>query len=128
MLQGFGTLADGRIYLSYHLSKAAISGGVTTVPAGLRERLQGSCKIRTADGVETGTLVARGGCAWGLGPALRSQRARPGDHMVLLVDLGQESAYVYLGERDLLDTLIESLSLQVAETWESESLATVNDA
>ncbi len=123
VLRGFGTLADGRIYLYYRLSKAAISGGVTTVPAGLRDRLQGSFMIRTPDEVESGKLVARGGCAWGLGPALRNQRACPGDHMVLLLDMEQESAHVYLGERDLLDTLIESLSLQVAETWKLESLA-----
>ena len=124
VLRGFGTLADGRIYLSYRLSKAAISGGVTTVPAGLKERVQGSYGIRTADGLEVGKLVARGGCAWGLGPALRNQRARPGDHMVLLLDLEEQFAQVYLGERDLLDTLIESLSLQVAETWNVETLTT----
>ncbi len=125
VLRGFGTLADGRIYLLYQLSKAAIAGGVTTVPSGLKHRLGGNFRIWTADGVESGTLVTRGGCAWGLGPALRGQNARPGDHMVLLVDLQQQSARVYLGERDLLDTLIESLSLQVAETWKSEDLAAV---
>lgn len=123
VLRTYGTLADGRVYLSYRLSKATIAGGVTTVPAGLKERVQGSFTIRTADGVESGRLVARGGCAWGLGPALRGQRARLGDHMVLLVDAEQGSAHVYLGERDLLDTLIESLSLQIAETWKSENLA-----
>ena len=123
VLRGFGTLSDGRIYLSYQLSKAAISGGVTTVPSGLKQRVEGSYAIRTADGIVSGRLVARGGCAWGLGPALRNQRARPGDHMVLLLDLEEGSAWVYLGERDLLDTLIESLSLQVAETWKTESLA-----
>jgi sigma-70-like protein len=117
VLRAFGTLADGRVYLSYRLSKAAISGGVTTVPAGLRERVEGCYQIRTADSAESGKLVARSGCAWGLGPALRNQRARPGDHMVLLLDLDQKTGHVYLGERDLLDTLIESLSLQVAETW-----------
>jgi hypothetical protein len=127
VLRGFGTLADGRVYLSYQLSKAAIAGGVTTIPAGLKQRLGGDFRIRTAEGVESGKLVTRGGCAWGLGPALRSQRARPGDHMVLLLDMEEESACVYLGERDLLDTLIESLSLQVAETWKSEDLAAVSE-
>lgn len=127
VLRSFGTLADGRVYLSYQLSKAAISGGVTTVPAGLKERLQGSFQIRTADGEEAGKLVARGGCAWGLGPALRSQRARVGDYMVLLIDGERGSADVYLGERDLLDALIESLSLQVAERWKTEDLATVSE-
>ncbi len=127
VLRGFGTLADGRIYLTYELSKAAIAGGVTTVPAGLKQRLGMDFRIWTADGVEVGKLVTRGGCAWGLGPALRSQRARPGDHMVLLLDLEEESARVYLCERDLLDTLIESLSLQVPETWKSEDLAAISE-
>ena len=127
VLRGFGTLADGRIYLTYELSKAAIAGGVTTFPAGLKQRLGMDFRIWTADGVEVGKLVTRGGCAWGLGPALRSQRARPGDHMVLLLDLEEESARVYLCERDLLDTLIESLSLQVPETWKSEDLAAISE-
>ncbi|MHB8901080.1 MAG: sigma factor-like helix-turn-helix DNA-binding protein [Thermoguttaceae bacterium] len=127
VLRGFGTLADGRVYLLYQLSKAAIAGGVTTVPAGLKQRLGGDYAVLTADGDAAGKLVTRGGCAWGLGPALRSQRARPGDHMVLLLDPHEESAHVYLGERDLLDTLVESLSLQVAETWKSEDLAVVSE-
>ena len=127
VLRGFGIFADGRIYLSYRLSKAAISGGVTTVPAGLKQRVEGSYRICTADGVESGKLVARGGCAWGLGPALRNQHAHPGDHMVLLLDSDREAAHVYLGEPDLLDTLIESLSLQVAETWNAESLAAATE-
>ena len=127
VLRGFGSLADGQIYLSYRLSKAAISGGVTTVPAGLKARVEGCYKILTADGVESGKLVARGGCAWGLGPALRNQRAHQGDHMVLLLDRERETARVYLGEPDLLDTLIESLSLQVAENWDAERLTATTE-
>jgi hypothetical protein len=112
VLRGAGTLGDGRLFLCYKLSKAAIAGGVTTVPAAIKARLAGRFTIRTPDGAEAGQLVARDGCAWGLGPALRSQHARPGDHMVLLVDTESLLAEVYLGEQDLLDTLVESLQLR----------------
>ncbi len=114
VLRGAGTLGDGRLFLCYKLSKAAIAGGVTTVPAAIKARLAGRFTIRTPDGAEVGQLVARDGCAWGLGPALRSQHARPGDHMVLLVDTETHLAEVYLGEQDLLDTLVESLQLRQA--------------
>lgn len=112
VLRGAGKLDDGRLFLSYKLSKAAIAGGVTTVPAAMKADLAGRFTIRTVDGAEVGQLVARDGCAWGLGPALRSLHARPGDHMVLLLDNEAKRAEVYLGEQDLLDTLVESLSLQ----------------
>jgi hypothetical protein len=58
--------------------------------------------LRSADGRKVGTLVARSGCAWGLGPALRSGKAREGDHLVLLCDPARHEARVRIGDETVL--------------------------
>lgn len=106
VLYDFGETDTGQAYLIYRLSKAAISGGVVTVPAAMKERLEGRFSIRTADGADCGTLVAKSGCAWGLGPVLRSQQAKPGEYLVILFDLSDHEALVRIGGEELLDTPI----------------------
>ncbi|MCL4190128.1 MAG: hypothetical protein KJZ87_00175, partial [Thermoguttaceae bacterium] len=106
VLYDFGETDAGQAYLIYRLSKAAISGGVVTVPAAMKERLEGRFSIRTADGADCGTLVAKSGCAWGLGPVLRSQQAKPGGYLVILFDLSDHEALVRIGGEELLDTPI----------------------
>jgi hypothetical protein len=103
VLYDFGETDSGHSYLIYRLSKAAISGGVVTVPAALKERLEGRFHIRTLEGEDCGTLVAKSGCAWGLGPVLRSQQARPGGYLVILFDLSDHEALVRIGGEEILD-------------------------
>ena len=83
VLRRFGRTDDGKVYLAYQLSKAAISGGVITVPAAMKEQVRGRYAIRTPNGDKAGTLVSKNGCAWGTGPrAPRPQgpaRRQPAD-------------------------------------------------
>lgn len=107
VLKSYGTIDDGRVYLAYRLSKAAISGGVITVPAAMSEQVRGRFAIRTGEGEAAGTLVSKNGCAWGLGPVLRGQDAEPGDHLLILFDMGQHEAQIYIGDENILAPLSE---------------------
>ncbi len=97
VLTQFGETEDGKVYLGYRLSKAAISGGVITVPSAVKARIGGRYRLRTHDGNDAGTLVSKNGCAWGLGPALRGQAAEPGDEVLLLFDLDAGEAVLHVG-------------------------------
>lgn len=107
VLKSYGATDDGRVYLAYRLSKAAISGGVITVPAAMSDRVRGRFAIETADGEASGTLVSKNGCAWGLGPVLRGQAAEPGDHLLILFDLARQQAQIYIGNEDILAPISE---------------------
>ena len=115
VLRGAGTLGDGRLFLSYKLSKAAIAGGVTTVPAAIKARLAGRFTIRTPDGAEVGQLVVRDGCAWGL-----SDLPFAASTLVPATTWSCSSTPKHTWprftweNRDLLDTLVESLQLRQA--------------
>jgi len=102
VLAGSGQTDDGRLLLAYRLSKAAIAGGVLTVPAHLRGRITGRFSLLTASGASVGTMVSKNGCAWGLGPALRGQAARPGDHLLMLLDAARHEARIRLGDAGML--------------------------
>jgi hypothetical protein len=105
VLQEFGTTADGQAYLAYRLSKAAISGGVVTVPVALRSKLEGRFAIRTPDGGQCGTLVAKNGCAWGLGAVLRLGRAEAGDYLLLVFNIAQGEVIARIGGDEVLDSV-----------------------
>lgn len=105
VLRSYGQTDDGRIYLAYQLSKAAISGGVITVPAAMKVAVEGKFLIRTADGQESGTLVSKNGCAWGLGPVLRSHNAQPGEHLIILFHTLDHEALISIGDENLLASL-----------------------
>ncbi len=98
VLQDFGRTENGRIYLAYKLSKAAISGGVITVPAAMKDQVQGKFAIHKAGGQRAGTLVSKDGCAWGLGPVLRGEGAAPGDRLMILFDTSQRVAQIHIGD------------------------------
>ena len=109
VLRGFGQTDDGRAYLAYRLSKAAISGGVITVPAAMKERLRGKFDLQMPDGEPAGTLVSKSGCAWGLGPVLRGRKASPGDHLLILFDKNRRVAQVHLGDETVLEPVAGQL-------------------
>ena len=68
-----------------------------TVPAAMRDEVAGKFRLSTAEGRFVGTLVAKNGCAWGLGPALRRQDLKPGDWLVLLLATDTRQAVVLVG-------------------------------
>jgi len=98
VLRGSGRTNEGRLYLAYRLSKAAISGGVITVPAAMKNQVRGKFDIQTPDGQKRGTLVSKNGCAWGLGPVLRGRNAAPGDHLLILFDTAARVAQIHIGD------------------------------
>jgi len=102
VLKGFGQTKEGATWLAYRLSKAAISGGVVTVPAALKRKLRGRFTLRTPEGRHVGTLVTKSGCGWGLGPALRGSKAREGDHMLLVIDTERREARIRIGDESIL--------------------------
>jgi hypothetical protein len=98
VLRQFGETDDGRVYLAYQLSKAAISGGVITVPAAMKDRVAGKFTIRTDDGQPSGTLVSKNGCAWGLGPVLRGHNAQPGECLLIIFNPADHEAMISIGD------------------------------
>lgn len=94
VLDCHGQTDDGRIWLRYHLSKAASTYAVITIPAALKGVVRGRFQLLSADGREIGTLATKDGRAWGLGAFLRAQAAHIGDHIVLTLDLKKRTAVV----------------------------------
>lgn len=105
VLRSYGQTDDGRIYLAYQLSKAAISGGVITVPAAMKDQVEGKFAIRTADGHDSGTLVSKNGCAWGLGPVLRGHNAQPGEYLVILFSTLDREATISIGDESIVNSV-----------------------
>jgi len=99
VLDRHGWTDDGRVWLSYRLSKAASTYAVITIPAALRDVVNGRFQFIDADGHVIGTLATKDGRAWGLGAFLRKRDAQIGDHIVLTLDLEKRTAEVTWDER-----------------------------
>ena len=99
VLDRHGWTDNGRVWLSYRLSKAASTYAVITIPAALREVVNGRFEFVDADGRPIGTLATKDGRAWGLGAFLRKHDAQIGDHIVLTLDLQKRTAAVTWDER-----------------------------
>jgi len=107
VLRSYGQTDDGQIYLAYQLSKAAISGGVITVPAAMKDQVGGRFTLRTVDGQEAGTLVSKNGCAWGRGPVLRGHNAQPGEYLVILFNPQDHEAMISIGDESIVTSFSE---------------------
>jgi hypothetical protein len=94
VLDQHGLTDDGRVWLSYRLSKAASTYAVITIPAALKKVIRGRFQFVDAAGRELGTLATKDGRAWGLGAFLRKQGATIGDHITLTLDLDKRTAVV----------------------------------
>lgn len=101
VLQTCGVEADGRPYAVYRLSKAAIAGGVITIPAALKQCVVGEYAVVSAQQQRLGRMTAKRGCGWGLGPALRGSGARAGDYLLLQFDNEARTAAFHLGDASL---------------------------
>lgn len=97
-----GWTSDGRIWIAYRLSTAAIAGGVLSVPAALKGILRGSFLLKTEHSVPIGTLVAKDGHIWGVGPFFRRWGVEEGDFVVVTVTLNEQQATVLAGTDELL--------------------------
>ena len=99
VLDSHGRTDDGKIWLSYRLSKAASTYAVITVPAALKDSVSGRFQLLADDGRQVGTLAAKDGRAWGLGAFLRRSGARVDDRVVLTLDLERRTAVVSIREK-----------------------------
>ena len=97
VLDSHGWTEDGKIWLSYRLSKAASTYAVITVPAALKKVVRGRFTLVAPDGAEIGALATKDGRAWGLGAFLRQHGARIDDHILLTLDLQERTAAVSWG-------------------------------
>lgn len=98
VLDEHGQTEDGRIWLSYRLSKAASTYAVITVPAGLKDLICGRFDLLDREGQHVGILAAKDGRAWGLGAFLRHHQAQVDDRVVLTFDLEARAAVIALGD------------------------------
>jgi hypothetical protein len=98
VLADYGWIQDGRIYLSYKLSEGAISNGIVSVPSKMKQYLQGTHELRTADGQSMGQLAVKNSQAWGLGPMFRRRGGDPGDSLRIIFDLKTKIAVAELGQ------------------------------
>jgi hypothetical protein len=94
VLDSHGWTDDGKVWLSYRLSKAASTYAVITVPAALKQVVRGRFTLLAPGGHTIGTLATKDGRAWGLGAFLRQRGARIDDHIRLTLDLQSRTATV----------------------------------
>ena len=98
VLDGHGHTEDGKVWLSYRLSKAASTYAVITIPAALKNTVKGQFALLCDDGEPMGTLATKDGRAWGLGSLMRRRKAKVGDRIVVTLDLEKRTAMVTMGE------------------------------
>jgi len=98
VLDEHGQTEDGKVWLSYRLSKAASTYAVITVPAALKKVVQGRFTLLSPEGTKIGTLATKDGRAWGLGAFLRHRGARIGDHITVTLDMTNRTATVSWSE------------------------------
>ena len=96
VLADFRTNSDGMIEIDYRLSKAASTYAVITIPAKLKDRVEGRFRLLAEDGSEVGSIAARDGRAWGLGAYLREQSAHMQDLVNLTFNLKEGTVVVRL--------------------------------
>ena len=104
VLDRHGRTEDGRIWLSYRLSKAASTYAVITVPAALKDVVTGKFDLLAPDGARVGVLAAKEGRAWGLGAFLRHQGARIDDYVIVTLDLARREAVIAITTADAVPT------------------------
>jgi len=98
-----GWTLDGKIWIAAKLSRATLTTGVLGIPAGMKRFVQGQFTLRADDAMTVGTLGARGGSAWGLGPFFAQRGGEPGDYLTIAFDLKARIAVVRIGDESILD-------------------------
>ena len=101
VLQTCGIDGDDRTFVVYRLSKAAITGGVLTIPAALKDHVAGEYAVVSPVHKQIGRIVAKQGCGWGFGPVLRGSGAEPGHYLHLHFDNSNRTATLRLTDANV---------------------------
>ena len=107
----FGWKQGGAAWIAYTVTDGMLRSGIVVMPPGVRDTLgDGAWPLFAVDRTRVGTLVFRGGAAWGLAPFFRRHRgADVGDVLVLEIDRKTEVATVRVGGPELLEQIRRDL-------------------
>lgn len=106
----YGWTSDGSIWITRKLNKSAILSGVIGIPSAMKEHLQGIFKCKTADGIQIGTIKIKECVGWGLGNFFRRRKGEVDEHLLLIFNILKKETKIYIGDEDILDNRILSLS------------------
>ena len=98
-----GWCRGGEIWLAYKLTYSNIGSGSFGIPSAVKEMLQGTYTLRSADGSEFGTVTGRDTFLFGLSKFFRRRGAEPGEHLVLVINLQSGTVTARLGDADLVE-------------------------
>jgi hypothetical protein len=100
-LSDHGWTIDAKPWIAVELSAGALSSGVVSVPAAVRDFLVGRYLLRAEDRAEIGTLViSEKGAGWGLAPLFRRRGGEPGDVLLIVFDPQRGEALARCGKRE----------------------------
>jgi hypothetical protein len=97
-----GWSCDGRVWLAYKMSAAALTAGVLSVPAALQEFVAGSYLLFSEHDRPVGSLVVKGNHIWGVSPFYRRWGVEEGDFVVVVIDINSARATIQAGGEELL--------------------------
>jgi hypothetical protein len=109
VLEGFGWLDEYNVWLGYRLSRGTIGSGVVTVPAALKNKIQGRFDLTAYDGHHVGTLVMKKDSGWGMSPYIRHRNSRQGDYMLITIDLKGGTAKIDVGGHSIMDRVAQAV-------------------
>lgn len=97
-----GWTSDGRVWIAYKMSEAALTAGVLSVPAALQEFVAGSYLLFSEQERPVGTLVIKGSHMWGVSPFYRRWGVEEGDFVVVTIDINASRATILSGGEEML--------------------------
>jgi hypothetical protein len=97
-----GWTEDGRVWVAYRVSVAAVTAGVLTLPAALKGLVGGTYQLVTEQDHAVGSITAKGSAIWGVGPFFRRWGVEEGDYVVLTLDVQKRRATIASGTEELL--------------------------
>jgi hypothetical protein len=97
-----GWTSDGKVWIAFRMSAAALQSGVLTVPAAFQDFVSGSFLLFSEQDRPIGTLVAKDSRMWGVGPFYRRWGVEEGDYVVVAIDINARRATIGAGGEELL--------------------------
>jgi DNA-directed RNA polymerase alpha subunit len=105
VLQDYGWVEDGRVWIALSISATLLRTGVVGVPSSLSPFIDGRFHLLDARRRRVGDVGARDGRCRGISPFLRRRGAEVGDWMVLIFDGASHKVEALVGDADIVDEL-----------------------